>query len=139
MKFPFARPAPPRLSTCLDALREIENSGHYTNFGPKVLDLEARMEEWFSLHPCGSCLTVCNATIGLIIAVRETLDRVYGGIDCSLRRFAIVPSFTFPATAHSLLWNNLSPLLCDIDAQTWLPSSDSIERLKFFARSLLFS
>jgi dTDP-4-amino-4,6-dideoxygalactose transaminase len=40
-----------------------------------------------------------------------------------------MPAFTFAATAHAALWAGLTPLFCDIDPDTWLPSHDAEEEL----------
>ena len=51
---------------------------------------------------------MCNATISLEIAIRAL----------GLTGEVIVPSFTFVATAHSLQWQEITPVFCDIDPQT---------------------
>jgi dTDP-4-amino-4,6-dideoxygalactose transaminase len=43
--------------------------------------------------------------------------------------FALMPSFTFAAVAHAAIWNGLTPLFCDIDKETWLPSAEHEEEL----------
>ena len=50
------------------------------------------------------CVAVCNATVGLEIAVRAL----------ELRGEVIIPSFTFVATAHALQWQGITPCFCDI-------------------------
>jgi dTDP-4-amino-4,6-dideoxygalactose transaminase len=116
---PMSRPNPPRLSEYLRELEALEHSGIFTNFGPMVQRLERNLSE--NLFRGGGCLSICNATLGLMIAIRQGLLRrpAVG------RRFALMPSFTFAATAHAALWNGLTPLFCDIDPDTWLPSADS--------------
>jgi dTDP-4-amino-4,6-dideoxygalactose transaminase len=66
----------------------------------------------------GACVTVCNATIGLMLALKHAT-----GSQPGRRRFALMPSFTFAAAAHAALWAGLTPLLCDIDEATWTPSA----------------
>jgi dTDP-4-amino-4,6-dideoxygalactose transaminase len=67
----------------------------------------------------GACVTVANATLGLMLAIRQAIGWQPRG------RYALMPSFTFAATAHAALWCGLTPLLCDIDKETWLPGVDS--------------
>jgi dTDP-4-amino-4,6-dideoxygalactose transaminase len=55
------------------------------------------------------CVAVSSCTSGLML-----VERCLG-----LRGRVIVPSFTFFATAHSLLWNSLEPVLVDCDPETW--------------------
>ncbi len=129
MKFehPFLRPAPSKLSQALNRLAEIEASGIFTNFGPKVVEFESRIAQWFS-SPGGSCLTVNNATTGLLLAVRYELEKRGHG-HSERARYAIMPSFTFAATIQSALWNGLVPLFCDIDPETWTMSGSHLAEL----------
>jgi dTDP-4-amino-4,6-dideoxygalactose transaminase len=114
---------PARLSALVDDLEQIEASGVFTNFGPVNKRFEqAMVAELFG--GVGQCLTVSNATIGLLLAIRDAI-----GANPERRRYALMPSFTFAATAHVALWNGLTPLLCDIDAETWAPSAEAEEAL----------
>lgn len=108
---------------------KIESSGVYSNDGPTNQDLERTFIE--RMFKIGHCLTVCNATTGLLLAVRCVIDRHFGlgGKRSAGKKYAIMPSFTFAATAHAALWNNLVPLFCDIDRDTWQPSLPSQEEL----------
>ena len=69
----------------------------------------------------GACTTVCNATIGLMLAIKDAVGEQPSG------QFALMPSFTFAAAAHAALWCGLTPLLCDIDPATWAadPAAES--------------
>src|SRR5579875_4033625 len=120
---PLIAPEPPQLSRFSHELEQIELSGVYSNHGPmnKLLEQEF-IEHVFSE---GFCLTVCNATIGLMLAIRE----VIGDKRAARRRYALMPSFTFAATAQAALWCGLTPLLCDIDPETWLPDAACEQRL----------
>jgi dTDP-4-amino-4,6-dideoxygalactose transaminase len=82
-----------------DALRDIEERGIFSNYGPLNTRFEQRLTaEWFA--SVGECLAVCNATIGLMMAIRATTAlHGTGG-----RRYALMPSFTFAATAHAAIW-----------------------------------
>src|SRR3954451_822736 len=77
----------------------------FTNHGPYVQALEQRLAELIGVK---HCLAVCNATVGLEIAVRAL----------GLRGEVIVPAFTFVATAHALQWQEITPVFCDIDPET---------------------
>ena len=123
LRLPVIRPAPPKLSRHAMELAEIEASGTYSNYGPVNTRFESELRT--SLFGEGECLTVCNATIGLMMAMRD----VTGDEMPPHRRFALMPSFTFAATAQAALWCGLTPLLCDIDPETWLPAEASEEAL----------
>lgn len=104
-------------------LQELEDSGIFSNFGPVNQRFERELTD--TIFGTGQCLTVCNATIGLMVAMRHVLgeDRLPN------RRYALMPSFTFAAVAHAAIWNGLTPLFCDIDPETWLPSAEHEEQL----------
>ena len=52
---------------------------------------------------------MCNATIALEIAIRAL----------ELNGEVIVPAYTFIATAHALMWQEIKPVFADIDAATY--------------------
>ena len=72
-----------------------------TNNGPFVQELEQKLADFLGVR---HCLAVCNATVGMEIALRAT----------GLSGEVIVPSFTFIATAHACRWLGLKPLFADI-------------------------
>lgn len=116
MTIPLARPSPPRLSEAPSLLRAIEDRGVFSNFGPVNTRFEAEMlDKMFG--GVGACMTVCNATIGLMLAVQHAIKK-----RPTRRRYALMPSFTFAAAAHAAMWCGLTPLLCDIDEDTWSAS-----------------
>ena len=119
MKVPFLRPRPPRLSVLAKDLMAIEESGVFTNYGPVNTRFEAALIERL-FNGQGGCVTVNNATIGLMLAMAEAIGGRPSG-----RRYALMPSFTFAATAQAALWVGLTPLLCDVDPNTWLPCRQS--------------
>jgi dTDP-4-amino-4,6-dideoxygalactose transaminase len=120
---PLIKPNPPRLSEAAAMLRQIENSGLFSNFGPVNTQFEeslvARM-----FGGTGACLTVCNATIGLMLAVQLVCEN-----RASRRKYALMPSFTFAAAAQAALWCGLTPLFCDIDPQSWAASAEAEDEL----------
>lgn len=76
-----------------------------TNFGPLVEEFE---QELCRLLGVKHCIPVCNATVGLEIAIRAL----------GMQGEVIVPSFTFIATAHALQWQGITPVFADIDPCT---------------------
>ncbi|KAA5611471.1 DegT/DnrJ/EryC1/StrS family aminotransferase [Rhodovastum atsumiense] len=123
MPIPLTRPNPVHLSRLGTELEQIDASGIFSNYGP----VNARFEHDIlaaQFGGTGSALTVCNATIGLMLAMRHAVGPVTGA-----RRYALMPSFTFSALAQAALWCGLTPLLCDIDEETWLPSAVSEHQL----------
>jgi dTDP-4-amino-4,6-dideoxygalactose transaminase len=118
------RPNPAHLLDHYKELTAIRDSGIYSNYGPVNTHFEQALTNRL-FGGVGGCVTVCNATIGLMLAIREVVGEPVGGE----RRYALMPAFTFAATAHAALWAGLTPLLCDVDEETWLPCAASEEAL----------
>jgi len=111
------------LTDLTDELAAIEASRIFSNFGPVNTRFEREITaEMFG--GAGHCTTMCNATIGLLLVLRQAIE----GMPAA-RRYALMPSFTFAATAHAALAVGLTPLLSDIDPETWLACPDSEARL----------
>lgn len=87
------------------AMRDIFERKYYTNHGPLLERLEARLEEFFGVK---HAICVTNATVGLIM-VAKALFR-----DGKI----MVPGFTFVGTAQAVSIAGLDPVFCDVDAST---------------------
>ena len=100
----------------MELINDILDHRWLTNNGPYVQDFEKRIA-----HEAGvkHCVAMTNATIALEIVVRA-LD---------IRGEVIVPSLTFIATAHALLWQHITPVFCDVDPETFTLDPDRIEEL----------
>ena len=110
---PLVKPMPPRLSEMAEALREIEHSGTFSNGGPVVRRFEEDATgQLFGGQ--GDCLAVANATVGLMIALKQV--EVAGG---RIGGMVVMPALTFPATALAAQWAGLTPLICDVDPGDW--------------------
>jgi dTDP-4-amino-4,6-dideoxygalactose transaminase len=124
MSIPLAKPNPAKLSESLAQLREMEDRAIFSNFGPLTTDFERNITDQL-FGGIGESLTVCNATIGLMLAIRQVID----GRPKSRRRYALMPSFTFAAAAQAAQWNRLTPLFCDINPSDWSADPASEQRL----------
>ena len=122
-RYPLIQPNPPRLSDHLAALRRVEASGVFSNNGPEVRAFEAEATAQL-FGGVGECLAVGNATLGLMIAIRHAA----GGAPAP-GRFALMPALTFAATAQAAIWAGLTPLVAEIDADSWTMSAAAEERL----------
>jgi len=87
-----------------------------TNDGTYVRTFEEQVAEYLGVR---HCITVCNATVGLQLAIRAL----------GLQGEVIVPSFTFPATVHALAWQGIRPVFCDVDLATHNIDPSAVERL----------
>lgn len=102
-----------RIVSCL---KDILDRRWLTNNGPYVEQLEARIQQFLAVK---HCVVMCNGTVALEIAIRAA----------ELRGEVIVPSFTFVATAHALQWQEITPVFCDIEAETHAVDPNRIEEL----------
>jgi dTDP-4-amino-4,6-dideoxygalactose transaminase len=100
----------------MERMEDILDRRWFTNNGPYVQEFEAKLASFVGVK---HCIAMCNATIALEIAVRGL----------GLAGEVIVPSFTFIATAHSLQWQGITPVFCDIDPSTHNLDPVQIEKL----------
>lgn len=89
----------------LQRVNEMLDRNWLTNNGPFVQEFERRVAEFIGVN---HCVAVANATIGLELAIRAA----------GLKGEVIVPAYTFIATAHSLQWQEITPVFCDLDPRT---------------------
>lgn len=87
-----------------------------SNNGPLVQEFEKKMAEMLGVK---HVIAMCNATIAL-----EIVTRALG-----MEGEVIVPSFTFVATAHSLQWQGVTPVFCDIDPGTHLIDPSCVQKM----------
>jgi dTDP-4-amino-4,6-dideoxygalactose transaminase len=87
-----------------------------TNNGPYVQQFENKIAEFVGVR---HCVAMCNGTVALEIAIRAL----------GLTGEAIVPSFTFVATAHALQWQEITPVFCDIDPVTHNLNPSQVEKM----------
>lgn len=97
-------------------LDAVLDSRWLTNGGRQAREFESRIA---ALTGARHCIAVCNATAGLEIAARAL----------GLKGEVIVPSMTFVATAHALLWQGIEPRFCDVDARTHNLDPSAVEAL----------
>jgi dTDP-4-amino-4,6-dideoxygalactose transaminase len=97
---PLARPAIADPASVAEAAAAILASGVLTN-GPYVRQLEERAAEYLGVR---HCVAVCSCTAGLMLVLRAS----------GLSGDVVLPSFTFSASAHAVVWNGLRPAFADI-------------------------
>ena len=107
---PIARPRMPTADALLPYLRRIDGHRSYTNFGPLISELEARLAGRLGVDP--ACIaTVANATVGLTLALQTVAADRTG--------YCLIPSWTFVATAHAVVAAGFTPYLVDVDPASW--------------------
>jgi len=100
----------------LARINEMLDRRWLSNNGPFVQEFERKVESELEVK---HCIAMCNGTVALEIAIRAA----------GLHGEVIVPSFTFIATAHSLQWQEITPVFCDIDPRTHNLDPAQVERM----------
>ncbi|HUY86037.1 MAG TPA: DegT/DnrJ/EryC1/StrS family aminotransferase [Acidimicrobiales bacterium] len=108
------QPSLPPLEEFIPYLEQIWESKWLTNNGPFHQQLEAALCEYLGV---GHLALFTNGTIALVTALQAL--RITGEV--------ITTPYSFVATAHSLLWNNIRPVFVDIDPATMNLDPDKIE------------
>lgn len=111
------RPTMPKLAGYVQMLEGIWERKWLTNHGPLHEELEDRLRRFLGVPHLS---LFCNGTIALLVAL-EALRINSGEV--------ITTPFSFPATTHSLYWNRVRPVFCDIDPITLNLDPAQIERL----------
>ena len=110
---PVCRPQLPPAQAVARYLEQADAARHYTNRGPLVQRLEQRLAETLNL-PGHAVRTASTGTTAIEIAVLAT-----AGPAQPERPFALLPSFTFAATALAVERLGYRPLFTDVDPLTW--------------------
>ncbi len=99
------QPFLPPLEEFIPYLEEIWKNKILTNCGPFHLQLENALSEYLGIDHIA---LFTNGTLALVTALQAL--RVTGEV--------ITTPYSFVATSHSLLWNNIKPVFVDIDPNT---------------------
>jgi dTDP-4-amino-4,6-dideoxygalactose transaminase len=110
------QPYLPPLGEFLPYLEKIWGNKVLTNNGPFHQELEAALCEYLGVKHL-SLFT--NATLALITALQAL--RITGEV--------ITTPYSFVATAHSLMWNNIKPVFVDVDPRSCNLDPEKIERM----------
>ncbi len=109
----FTRPTLPPLDEILRHYGPSFESAMLTNSGA-VLRLEQEVAERLGV---AHCVAVASCTAGLILVLKAL--GVTGEV--------ILPSFTFFATGHAVLWCGLTPVFADCDPSAWTLDAADVE------------
>lgn len=111
---PVTQPFLPELGEFIPYLEEIWSNRWLTNNGPFHQRLESELCEYLGVEHIS---LFNNATIALITALQAL--RISGEV--------ITTPYSFIATAHSILWNGLTPVFVDIDSDSYNIDPKKIE------------
>ncbi len=112
----ITRPLLPEINQMSQMLKEIWQTRQLTNKGIMHKKLEERLINYLEV-PYLSLFN--NGTIALIVGCQAL--RLSGEV--------VTTPFTFPATVHVLSWNNVKPIFCDIEENTFGIDPQKIESL----------
>lgn len=108
------QPSLPPLEEFIPYLEQIWDNKILTNNGPFHKQLEQALCDYLGVEHLA---LFTNGTIALVTALQAL--RISGEV--------ITTPYSFVATAHSLLWNNIKPVFVDIDPDTCNLEPDRIE------------
>ncbi len=112
----ITRPVTPTIKELNPFLNDVLKRKWLTNDGPYVQSFERGLKEYLNAKYCS---IFCNGTLALQLSIQGL--RLSGEV--------ITTPFTFPATPHVLYWNNITPVFCDIDPETYNIDPSHIESL----------
>lgn len=110
------KPVLPSMEQFVERIKLIFKTGILTNSGPFSVELEKTITKYLGVSDCA---LLCNGTIALQLALSSY--RLSGEI--------ITTPFTFPATVHVIALNQITPVFCDIDSDTYNIDVRQIENL----------
>jgi dTDP-4-amino-4,6-dideoxygalactose transaminase len=108
------QPALPPLDEFIPYLEKIWESKILTNNGPLHQQLEKELADYLGVNYLS---LFANGTLALVAALKAL--KIKGEV--------ITTPFSFVATAHTLLWNNLKPVFVDIEPITFNIDPEKIE------------
>ena len=105
----------PPIEEYIEKLKKVWETNWVTNQGPLTEELEKQLKEYLGVK---NLLLVTNGTIALQIAIKAL----------ELKGEIITTPFSYVATTTSILWENCTPVFCDIEDKTFCLDSDKIEK-----------
>lgn len=110
---PFLRPFVPPYANVERRFHDSYAAGSFTK-GPELVRFERAAAAYLGV---AEVVAVSSCTLGLTLVYRAL--RLAGEV--------IVPSFTFMASASSIVWAGCEPVFVDIDRESWLIDLDRVE------------
>jgi dTDP-4-amino-4,6-dideoxygalactose transaminase len=111
---PVTKPTLPTLERYVSYLKRIWQTKWLTNNGDLSLLLEQRLRDYLGVK---NMVLVSNGTLALNLALKSL----------GLQGEVITTPFTFVATTNSIVWEGLTPIFADIDAETFNINPEDVE------------
>lgn len=116
-RLPVYRALLPRTERLVPYLERMDTNRWYSNRGELVQLLEQRLRAWLGTP----VITAANGTAAIEAAILATAGRA-----TAARPLALLPAYTFVATAAAVEACGYRPYLLDVDAATWSLASDGL-------------
>jgi dTDP-4-amino-4,6-dideoxygalactose transaminase len=126
---PVCRPLLPNADRLRPYLERIDATRVYSNWGPLVSEFQGRLAAHLDLAE-GAIASAASGTSALVGAILAT-----AGPATTNRPIAIIPGFTFVATALAAELCGYRPCFVDIDPGDWLLASSELERHPMLAKT----
>ena len=120
MPIDLFKPSVPELPTYLKYLAMIDQNCMYSNFGPMHQLFKEGLAQHFDVSPAELEL-FSSGTMALVAALE--------GLKKKDRPYCILPSWTFVASAQSVIAAGLTPIFVDVDLDSMQLSSNIIKAL----------
>jgi dTDP-4-amino-4,6-dideoxygalactose transaminase len=119
VRIPVFRPRLPPFEELEPYLRRIDAARTYSNHGPLVSEFESRLAD--RLRVSYAVVSASSGTTALIAAILAVAGRAG-----PKRPLALVPAYTFVATALAVEACGYRPVLCDVDPADWMLSPAAV-------------
>lgn len=119
---PVLRPLLPRVDRVAQYLRRADDARWYTNFGQLALELERRISDLLC-YADPVVVSTNSGTSALEAAILATAGRARPD-----RALALMPAYTFAATALAVERCGYRPHFLDVDPETWALDPISVTR-----------
>jgi dTDP-4-amino-4,6-dideoxygalactose transaminase len=114
------RPSVPPIELYLPYIKRVDENRMYSNFGPMQSEFKGRLASLFEIKP-DQLELFSSGTMALIAALTALKD--------PKRPYCILPSWTFVATAHSVVAAGLEPIFVDVDLHSMQVTHKEIDSL----------
>lgn len=111
---PITKPTIPPLSPLVKSYKKVLQTGLLTN-GSHVRSFELAAQQYLGVK---HVIALNSCTTGLMLLIKTL----------GLRGKVIVPSFSFRATGHAVVWSGCEPVFVDCDKATFNIDPDAVER-----------
>ena len=118
---PVLRPQLPPAEALLPYLQRLDTGRLYSNRGPLVWELETRLAGLFGAS--AAVRTAASGTLALALAILAHAGR---GDPAGPRPLALLPAFTFVATAQAAELCGYRPVFVDVDPLRWTADPDGL-------------